>query len=81
VDLAAGLFLGSRVMRISAIFFSWLTYLYWPIAFHIAYDLQWGRPFKTMIVAVGLLRLFMMFLAVKGMIRAHRRRALSGSPD
>jgi hypothetical protein len=57
-------FSASRVMLISAIFFSWLTYLYFPIS----YDLQPGQAglFKAVVAAVGLLRLFMMFLAVKG---------------
>jgi hypothetical protein len=67
-------FSGSRVMLISAIFLSWLTYLYFPIS----YDLQLGQPglLKAMVAAVGLLRLFMMFLAVEGTIRTHRRRPL-----
>jgi uncharacterized membrane protein len=64
-------FSGSRVMLISAIFFSWLTYLYFPISFDL------GQPglFKAMVVAVGLLRLFMMFLAVKGTIRLNSSEA------
>jgi uncharacterized membrane protein len=55
-------FSGSRVMLISAIFFSWLTYLYCPISYSL---MQMGQPdlFKAMVVALGLLRLFMMFLA------------------
>jgi uncharacterized membrane protein len=66
-------FSSSRPMLISAILFSWLTYLYFPIS----YDLGRTRLFKVMVVAVGLLRLFMMFLAVKGTIRLnHRRHAL-----
>ncbi len=58
-------FSASRVMLISAILFSWLTYVDFPIS----YDLQPTRPdlFKAMVVAVGLLRLFMMFLAIKGL--------------
>jgi hypothetical protein len=58
-------FSGSRVMLISAIFFSWLTYLYCPISYSL---MQMGQPdlFKAMVVTLGLLRLFMMFLAVKG---------------
>ena len=57
-------FSGSRVMLISAILFSWLTYLYFPIS----YQLRGARPdlFKAVVVAIGLLRLFMMFLAVQG---------------
>ena len=61
-------FSSSRVMLTSAILLSWLTYIYFPIS----YDLRhWGYPglFKTMIIAVSVLRLFMMFLAVKGRIR------------
>ena len=57
-------FSGSRGMLISAIFLSWLTYLYFPISYILT---MVGQPglFKAVIVAVGLLRLFMMFLAVK----------------
>ena len=51
-------------MMISAILFSWLTYLYFPIS----YDLQLAHPglFKAVVMAVSGLRLFMLFLAVKG---------------
>ena len=58
-------FSASRVMLISAILLSWLTYIYFPIS----YDLQPTRPdlFKAMVIATGSLRLFMMFLAVKGL--------------
>ena len=57
-------FSGSRVMLIPAILFSWLTYLYFPISD----QLRGARPdlFKAVVVAIGLLRLFMMFLAVRG---------------
>lgn len=56
-------FTDSRLMLISAIFFSWLTYLYFPIS----YELRPGHPglFKAMVVAVSLLRLFMMFLTFR----------------
>lgn len=57
-------FSGSPAMLISTICFSWVTYLYFPIS----YDLQFTHPnlFKAVIVAVGVLRLFMMSLAIKG---------------
>ena len=54
----------SRVMLISAVLFSWLTYLYFPIS----YDLRTmgrGRIFKAAVVTISLLRLFMMFLAAR----------------
>jgi uncharacterized membrane protein len=55
-------FSGSRVMLITAILFSWLTYLYYPIS----YDLRaWCRGlFEAIVVAVSLLRLFMLSLVV-----------------
>jgi hypothetical protein len=59
-------FSGSRVMLISATFLSWLSYLYFPISFDL---MELGQPtglYKAVIVAVSLLRLFMMFLAVMG---------------
>jgi hypothetical protein len=55
-------FSGSRAMLISAIFFSWVTYLYFPIS----YDLAQPDLFKAAVIAVSLLRLFMMFLTVQG---------------
>jgi hypothetical protein len=55
-------FSGSRTMLISAIFFSWVTYLYFPIS----YDLAQPDLFKAAVIAVSLLRLFMMFLTVQG---------------
>jgi hypothetical protein len=56
-------FSGSRIMLISAILLSWLTYLYYPIS----YLLSDKHPslFKATIIAVGSIRLFMMFLTVK----------------
>jgi len=50
-------------MLISAIFLSWLTYLYFPIS----YDLRLGQPgpLKAAVVAVSLLRFFVMSLAVR----------------
>lgn len=58
-------FSGSRIMLISAILLSWLTYLYFPIGSGLQ---TLGQPglFKAMVVAIGLLRFFMMFLTVKG---------------
>jgi len=49
----------SRVMLISAIFLSGLTYLYYPIGF-FRYS-RYPALFRTAIAAVTLLRLFMMF--------------------
>ena len=51
----------SRVMLISAIFLSWLTYLYYPIGF-FRYS-RYPALFRTAIAAVSSLRLFMMFWA------------------
>ena len=69
-------FSASRVMLISAILLSWLTYIYFPIS----YDLQPTRPdlFKAMVIAVGSLRLFMMFLAIKGLYRGKVKTRISG---
>jgi uncharacterized membrane protein len=50
----------SRMMLISAICLSWLTYLYFPVSF----DLEQRGLFKVLVVVVSLLRLFMMFLAI-----------------
>ena len=57
-------FSGSPAMLVLGIFFSWLSYLYFPIS----YDLQLAQPdlFKAVVVAVGALRLFMMCLTVNG---------------
>jgi hypothetical protein len=60
-------FSGSWIMLISAIFLSWLTYLYYPITY--VHPGLLPSLFKPVIIAVGLLRLFMMFLAVKGTMR------------
>ena len=57
-------FSSSRVVLISAILFSWLTYLYFPISVGLRKTLGAGA-FKAMVVAVGMLRLFMMLLTVK----------------
>jgi hypothetical protein len=56
----------SRVMLITTILFSWLTYFYSPISF----DLLWVAPalsglFKAAIITISLLRLIMMFLAAR----------------
>jgi hypothetical protein len=58
-------FSASRIILATATLLSWLTYIYFPIGYDL---MQAGQPslFKTMVVAVSLLRLFMMFLAVKG---------------
>lgn len=52
-------FSGSLGMLISAILFSWLSYPYNPVDAPLAL-------FKAEIIAVSLLRLFMMFLAARG---------------
>ena len=57
----------SRVMLISAIFLSWLTYLYYPVGSLLYYRHFYAGPFKAAIIAVSLFRLFMMFLAVSGL--------------
>jgi hypothetical protein len=51
----------SRVMVIAAIIFSWLTFLYFPIVYHLAYG---SALFGALVVAVTLLRLFMMLLTI-----------------
>jgi hypothetical protein len=53
----------SRIMVISAIIFSWLTFLYFPISF----DLQPTQPwlFEVTVGTISILRLFMMFVAAK----------------
>ena len=69
-------FSASRVILISAILLSWLTYIYFPIS----YDLQPTRPdlFKAMVIAVGSLRLFMMFLAIKGLYGGEVKTRIPG---
>jgi hypothetical protein len=57
----------SRVMLISAIFLSWLTYLYYPVGSLLYYRHFYAGQFKAAIIAVSLFRLFMMFLAVSGL--------------
>jgi hypothetical protein len=59
-------FSGSRAMLISAICFSWLTYLYFPISYDLAHELAQPELYKAVIVAISLLRFFMMFLAIQG---------------
>jgi hypothetical protein len=54
-------FSGSRIMLSSAIALSWLTYLYFPIIFNLAYG---TALFQAIVVAVTLARLFMMILAI-----------------
>jgi hypothetical protein len=60
-------FSGSQAMLISAILFSWLTYLYFPVSYY----LQGVQPdlFKAVVIAITLLRLFMMILAIHGRFR------------
>jgi hypothetical protein len=68
-------FSGSRVMLVSAVVFSWLTYLYFPIVYDLAYD---TTSFKAIVVAVTMLRLFIMLLTLFGWYRA---RFLIGAAD
>jgi hypothetical protein len=58
-------FSASRIMLAMATFLSWLSYIYFPISYGL---MQARHPslFKVVVVAVSLLRLIMMFLAVKG---------------
>ena len=59
-------FSDSRFMLISAICFSWLTYLYFPISYDLSHNWEQEQGlFKGMIVAVSSLRLLMMVLAVQ----------------
>src|SRR5262249_33546766 len=51
----------SGPMLISAIAFSWLTYLYFPISYHLGHR---AAPFHAAVVAVSLVRVFMMSLAI-----------------
>lgn len=62
----------SPVMLMSAILFSWLTYLYFPISF----DLRRAEPaiFQAAVVTISLLRIFMMFLAAR-LVLAPRKTA------
>jgi len=55
----------SRAMLISAVFLSWLTYLYNPIGWLLYQQNGYPNLYKAAIIAVSLLRLFMMFLAVR----------------
>jgi hypothetical protein len=54
----------SPVMLATATFLSWLTYIYFPISYDL---MQAGQPglFRAMVVAVSLLRLFMMYLTIR----------------
>jgi hypothetical protein len=72
-------FSSSRLMLISAIFFSWLAYLEFPIS----YDLRGAQPdlFEAVVVAVALLRFFMMFLAVHGRYSRGLTRIPHITPD
>jgi hypothetical protein len=66
----------SPVMLISAIFLSWLTYLYGPFSFFLSWLTYYYYPIRSFsqlaalnrsgaIIAVSLLRLFMMLLAIR----------------
>jgi hypothetical protein len=59
----------SRVMLISTMFLSWLTYLYYPVGYWLREDPALSKAgmglFKAAIILVSLLRLFMMFLAAR----------------
>jgi hypothetical protein len=56
-------------MLLSAVSFSWLTYLYFPIGFDLWVRFGRRRFFHAMIVLVTVLRLFMMLLAVQPFFR------------
>jgi hypothetical protein len=51
-------FLDSWVILVSAVLFSWLTYVYFPVI----YNLGKGHFFRMMIIAISCLRLVMIFL-------------------
>ena len=57
-------FSASRGILISAVLFSWLTYLYFPIAFDLAQAGHGAGMLKVAIVVTAALRLWMMLLAV-----------------
>lgn len=62
----------SRRMLLSAIGFSYLTYLYFPIS----YDLTlYPSALRAMVIVVSVLRLFMMCLVVKGRYWPHHHPA------
>jgi hypothetical protein len=63
-------FSSSRAMLITAILFSWLTYLYFPISF----DLHHAQPVAPAVIAISLLRLIMMFLAARLLLGRGRER-------
>lgn len=54
-------FSASRVMLVTTIVFAWLTFLYFPILYDVAHR---SALFRAAIVAVSLLRLFMMLLTI-----------------
>jgi hypothetical protein len=95
-------FSNSRVMLISAIVFSWITYLEFPISRYARYPDLFNAVFscltylefpisrlarhpdlfKAAIIAVSLLRLFMMFLAIRGAFRSPTKVPKeNGRPD
>lgn len=54
----------SRIMLISAILLSWLTYFYYPVGYFLSLRHHPGL-FKATIIAVGSIRLLMMSLTIK----------------
>jgi hypothetical protein len=66
----------SRVMVISVIVYSWLTYLYFPIGLGLYFVFGRRGLLDVMVVAVSLLRLFMMALAIKGHLNGPEVRAI-----
>ena len=54
-------FSSSRILLSSAIAFSWLTYLYFPISYHLA---RGAELFHAAVVAISVARLFMMILTL-----------------
>lgn len=66
-------FSDSRVLLISAIFFSWLTYLYYPIGF--IPGIEDPRIRHAMVIANNLFRLFIMFVVVTNIWLNFRKSA------
>jgi hypothetical protein len=56
-------FSSSRAIVSLAIVFNWLTYLYFPVIFHLTYG-KTQTLYHTIVVAISLLRLSMMMLTV-----------------
>jgi len=66
----------SWTILVSAVLFSWLTYIYFPIS----YDLGRGQFFRMMIIAVSFLRLFMIFLVCSSFIQRVRGSGFAAGP-